>query len=235
MQQKEQQPNKFFNTSMQHTQQHQQQQQTKSFKSSVPENMNLLGGSPSQTFLTNQYTSAGSLQFHQQQSNSFHNQNHSSSTGSIPQQIQTDMSGLSTSPFRSSSGTPSTFINCNAMSPMSSSVDDPMDLDKFSAQNNTLNWLDLNMETACSPPNNQQYHGFSPKDFPSGGLSTSTSNMNSSLGAVATGYSNEYQNIYNNPHAIYGAHNRSQTSIHGSSPKPQDGFVSLFDLEGGGY
>lgn len=198
----------------------------KSYKSSVPENINLLGGSPSQNFLTNQYTNLQYQQHPPQQHNNCNNLNHASSTGSIPQQLQADMApGLSTSPFRSSPGTPSNFINCNAMSPLSvTTVDDPMELDKFSSQNNSLGWLDLNMETA-SPPPNAGYQTFSPQP------GVAASNMNTSL----SGGFNEYQNIYNNPHAIYGAQNRSQTSIHGSSPKPQDGFISLFDLEGGGY
>lgn len=184
-------------------------QQNKPFNTSMPDNINLLSGSPSQNFLNSSYSPyPGGF-------------NHTSSTGSIPQQAE-----LSTSPY-SRTTTPSNFMNCNSMSPVSAMTDDPMELERFPSPmggNNTLNWLDLNMEPG-SP--NMNFQGMSSNN----GESSSNLNMSSGFGDFNTTPSN---NIYTNPHATY--QNRSQTSIlYGSSPKPQDGYISLFDLEGGDY
>jgi len=96
-------------------------------------------------------------------------------------------------------------------------------------QNNSLSWLDLNMESSTSPPQNTHYNIHQAKDmhtsnsFPNINNTFRTPNFNVSPLCVETG-SRDFEN--NNL--------RSQTSIYGS-PKPNDGFVSLFDLEGGEF
>ena len=112
---------------------------------------------------------------------------------------------------------PSNFLNNSAVL---SPTDDPMDLDRFPS-NNTLSWMEDNSIT---------YQGVSLKDQFATNLSMPPSGFgcgefNSTNNAVAS-----------NPQALYESQTRSQTSIlYRSSPKPQDGFVSLFDLEGPEY
>ena len=183
--------------------------------------MNLLSGSPSQNFLNSSFAPYpnGNPSF-----------NNSSSTGSIPHQTEITGSTLSTSPF--SRNSPSSFMNSTSMSPVNVMTDDPMELDRFPSPGmntgSSLNWLDLNMDPAS--PSCMSFHGASPKEqFNSGSNGTNISGGNEFNG-------NNLNNIYTNPHAVYGNQNRSQTSIlYGSSPKPQDGYISLFDLEGGDY
>jgi len=191
--------------------------------------MNLLSGSPSQNFLNSSFVtySSGNM-------NGNPSFNNSSSTGSIPHQTEISGSARSTSPF--SRNSPSSFMNSTSMSPVNVMTDDPMELDRFPSPGmnagSSLNWLDLNMDPAS--PSCMNFQGVSPKEqFNSG---SNVTNMSGVGGGFNEYNGNNTNNIYTNPHAVYGNQNRSQTSIlYGSSPKPQDGYISLFDLEGGDY
>jgi len=125
-----------------------------------------------------------------------------------------------TTPYNNTSAemrqSPSNFLNNPAVL---SPTDDPMELDRFPSSNNTLNWMEDNSIT---------FQGVSPKEQYASNLSMASHNgfeFNSTNNSIAS-----------NPQALYESQTRSQTSIlYRSSPKPQDGFVSLFDLEGPEY
>lgn len=120
----------------------------------------------------------------------------------------------STSEMRQS---PSNFLNNPAVL---SPTDDPMELDRFPSSNNTLNWMDDNSIT---------FQGVSPKEQFASNLSMTTPQNGFEFNSINN-------SVASNPQALYESQTRSQTSIlYRSSPKPQDGFVSLFDLEGPEY
>jgi len=179
----------------------------KPFNTSDAHDLNLLSGSPSQNFLNNSFYNTAGF-------------NTSSSTGSIPQQT-------SPTPFRGTS--PSHFMNTAALSPTNATTDDPMELDRFPspnmmASNNSLNWLDLNME-----PNSPNMNFQTIKDNNTANT-TNSMNMDLQNGMFSNELNNQQQTLYNNQNR------QSQNSLfYGSSPRQQDGFISLFDLEGGEY
>ena len=205
--------------------------QNKQF-SSVPENINNLSTSPSQNFLNSPYGSLGTNSLSGSLSNlplphsgSQGNLNHSSSTGNIPQavnQYEQYQNIHTASPYhRSPCGTPSNYIKMeyNPNSPMSVGDDSMgMDIDNITnGHNGTLSWLDLNIDTG-SPP------GFNCQNIPS---KESLLNSNTTL-EMNTNMLHQNTLFCNN-------NTRAQMPIFGSSPRNQDGFVSLFDLEGGEY
>ena len=234
--------------------------------SSVPENINTLGSTHGNNFLTSPYGSpspnslngslssnlSGSLSNLQaNQSVSFGNlnhsgssgniQGHSSSTGNIPQQIHSDnyqkMSGSPIMSGASSYGTsPITSANYlkidyRSVSPMEMHPDDnlPMDLDNFSSNNtpnNTLGWLDLNMDS--SSPSGLDYQSIPPKEIHRNNTyySHHTSNSNMSDMNPSMVHAN----------ALYGNNTRTQNSMsHSNNSRLPEGCISLFDLDGADY
>ena len=199
---------------------------------SVPENINVLSGSPTQNFpaspfgsLSNSSLSGSLSNLQLPNSGSYGNLNHSSSTGNIPQAVNhtANFQNIhSPSPYhRSPCTTPSNYIKMeyNPNSPMSLGDDSlGMEIDNFTttnAQQAALTWLDLNLE-ADSP---LDYQSISSKEV--------LSNLNS-ITDINPNMMHQNSLFGNN-------NNRTQNSIYGSSPRTQDGYISLYDLEGGEY
>ena len=253
--------------------QHQQQQNMKQCNS-VPENINMIGTSPSATpfgSLGNSSYGGSATNLHDTSFNeTYGNLNQSSSLGSLtqlnPKLLSSSISNNSlncrNSPttitnksknsltnipdeFRNSPtnlpndyrNSPTNLVNSyyNPASPMSIGDDTlPMDLETVPVsnfQNNSLNWLDLNIEPS-SPP---QYQNslLQPKEmltshsFPE--ISNSMRNVNpNSVSPLSLTNNNT---LYNNSNTLF---INNQTSLYGS-PKHNNGFVSLFDLENGEY
>lgn len=206
------------------------QQRNKQF-SSVPENINTLSNSPSQAYLSSPYGSLGThnnlsgsmTDLQSPQSGSYGNLNLSSSTGNL---LSDNFQNSLSSPFQTTQTHNYLKMSDNPMSPMSTEDESlAMELEGFPAsnnQNNDLNWSDL---SGPDSPANMQFQGMPLKD-------------NSSAYSSLAG-SSEILDINTNnmlqQHTLFGHNERTQTSIYSSSPRPQDGYVSLFDLQGGDY
>lgn len=116
---------------------------------------------------------------------------------------------------------PSNYLNSSAVL---SPTDEAMDLDRFpSPSNNTFSWMEDNTITFQGISPKEQFAASTNLNMPSNGFVNGGGEFNSPNNSLAS-----------NPQAVYEP--RSQTSIlYRSSPKPQDGFVSLYDLEGPEY